>query len=84
VGIVVLESFIVYIICGAGAGAFTSIGWAYSTMVLGISLGCFVINDAIKTAYIRFIEPDMLGKTIKEQALVNSVPAPANDQAAQV
>jgi len=55
-GLIVVELVAVWLVCSLGAPEFDKIGFAMSSAVVGIGFGCFVINDAIKVAYIRTFE----------------------------
>jgi len=70
-GIVVVESIVVVIVCATGLGhdEFDGIGWSYSFMNLGLALGCFVINDAAKTMWIRYMEPEYASKSAPKHIL---------------
>src|SRR5690606_35726221 len=59
-GIVIVEMIAVWLVCALGVPGLPAIGWAWSTSVLALGIGCFVINDAIKVAYIRTFERDMI------------------------
>lgn len=54
--IVVLETIGVWIVCALGVPGLDAIGWGWASIILGLALGCMIINDFIKTMYIKYVE----------------------------
>jgi hypothetical protein len=55
--LLVVEMVGVWLVCSFGVPGLEKIGFAMSSAVVALGLGCFVLNDMIKVAYIRLFEP---------------------------
>ncbi len=56
--LVLLEMVAVWLVCSLGAPGLPKLGFAMASAIMGISIGCFVINDAIKVLWIKAFEHD--------------------------
>jgi hypothetical protein len=57
-GLVVAEVIVVWLVCAFGAPGLPALHFPMATALLGISIGCFIINDAIKVLWIHVFEND--------------------------
>jgi hypothetical protein len=65
--LLVVEMVGVWLVCSFGVPGLEKIGFAMSSAVVALGLGCFVLNDLIKVAYIRLFDPTYTNSKTPEE-----------------